>query len=173
MFSASNIRYELADRGSAIGCGGIGLAHMLARRTGLIEALDRNLHLLKLHLPYWESDHVLNLAYNILAGGTCIEDLELLRNDRNYLDALGARRIPDPTTAGDFCRRFQPADVETLMNTYNEIRLKVWSQQLSPRKISSEPLEQLIACWRRASTGGDIADSWPAAGCWQPDLPAK
>ena len=23
-----------------------------------------------------------------------------------YLDALGARRIPDPTTAGDFCRRF-------------------------------------------------------------------
>jgi len=129
MFSAANIHYELADRSSGIGCGGIGLAHMLARRTGLIEALDRNLHLLKLHLPYWESDHVLNLAYNILAGGTCIEDLELLRNDKNYLDALGAPRIPDPTTAGDFCRRFEAADVEALMNTYNEIRLKVWQQQ--------------------------------------------
>ncbi len=129
MFSASNIRYELADRSSGIACGGIGLAHMLTRQTGLIKALDRNLHLLKLHLPYWESDHVLNIAYNILAGGTCIEDLELLRNDKNYLDALGARRIPDPTTAGDFCRRFEPADVETLMDTYNEIRLGVWKQQ--------------------------------------------
>jgi hypothetical protein len=129
MFSASNIHYELADRGGGIGCGGIGLVHMLARRTGLIEALDRNLHLLKLHVPYWESDHVLNLAYNILAGGTCIEDLELLRNDAEYLDALGAQRIPDPTTAGDFCRRFEASDVETLMNTFNEIRVKVWRRQ--------------------------------------------
>jgi len=129
MFSASNIHYQLADRSSGIACGGIGLVHMLARRTGLIEALDQNLHLLKLHLPYHESDHVLNLAYNILAGGTCIEDLELLRNDKDYLDALGAQRIPDPTTAGDFCRRFEASEVETLMNTFNEIRLKVWKQQ--------------------------------------------
>ena len=129
IFSAANIRYELADRSSGIACGGIGLAHMLARRTGLIDALDENLHLLKLHLPYHESDHVLNLVYNILAGGTCIEDLELLRNNENYLNALGAQRIPDPTTAGDFCRRFETADIETLMNTFNEIRLKVWNRQ--------------------------------------------
>ena len=129
MFSASNIHYELADRSSGIACGGIGLVHMLARQTGLIEALDQNLHLLKIHLPYWESDHILNIAYNILAGGTCIEDLELIRNNENYLNALGAQRIPDPTTAGDFCRRFEAADVETLMNTFNEIRLKVWKQQ--------------------------------------------
>lgn len=129
MFSASNIHYELADRSGGIACGGIGLVHMLARQTGLIEALDQNLHLLKIHLPYWESDHILNIAYNVLSGGTCIEDLELLRNNENYLNALGAQRIPDPTTAGDFCRRFEAADVETLMNTFNEIRLKVWKQQ--------------------------------------------
>lgn len=136
MFSASNIHYELADRSSGIACGGIGLVHMLARQTGLIEALNRNLHLLKIHLPYWESDHILNIAYNILAGGTCIEDLELLRNNENYLNALSAQRIPDPTTAGDFCRRFEAADVETLMNTFNEIRLKVWKQQ--PREFFDE-----------------------------------
>ena len=136
MFSASNIHYELADRSGGIACGGIGLTHLLARQTGLIEALDQNLHLLKLHLPYHESDHVLNLAYNILAGGTCIEDLELLRNDKDYLDALGAQRIPDPTTAGDFCRRFEALDVEMLMNTFNEIRLKVWKQQ--PKEFFDE-----------------------------------
>ena len=36
-----------------------------------------------------------------------LEHIELRRNDEVYLDALGAGRIPDPTTAGDFCRRFQ------------------------------------------------------------------
>jgi hypothetical protein len=39
-------------------------------------------------LPYSESDHVLNIAYNLLAGGTCLEHLELRRNDEVYLDAL-------------------------------------------------------------------------------------
>jgi len=129
MFAASNIHYEVADRTRAISHGGIGVIHLLARQTGLIEAIDGNLHLLKRHLPYHESDHVLNLAYNILSGGTCIEDLELLRNDENYLDALDAKCIPDPTTAGDFCRRFSEADVEKLMDAINEVRLAVWQQQ--------------------------------------------
>lgn len=129
MFAARNIRYELGDRVRGLGPGGIGAMHLLAHRTGLIEAIDRRLHLLKLHLPYHESDHVLNMAYNVLAGGTCLEDLELLRNDEVYLDALGAQRIPDPTTAGDFCRRFDETDVRILMNTINDVRVGVWQQQ--------------------------------------------
>jgi hypothetical protein len=129
MFTASNIHYELADRVRGLGPGGIGAVHHLARRVGLIEALDRRLHLLKVHLPYHESDHVLNVAYNILAGGTCLEDLELWRNDEVYLDALGAPRIPDPTTEGDFCRRFSATHVEILQDTLNEVRLGVWRQQ--------------------------------------------
>jgi len=129
MFTASNIHYEVADRVSGITCGGIGVIHKLAQQTGLVKALEENIHLLKRYLPYHESDHILNMAYNILCGGTCIEDIELLRNDENYLDALGADRIPDPTTAGDFCRRFTAHDVEVLMDVLNEIRLKVWKQQ--------------------------------------------
>ncbi len=129
MFSAGNIHYELADRVRGLGPGGIGAMHLLARRTGLVEAIDRKLHLLKVHLPYHESDHVLNIAYNHLAGGTCLEDIELWRNDEVYLDALGAKRIPDPTTAGDFCRRFKKHHVETLMNTINDVRVKMWQQQ--------------------------------------------
>lgn len=129
MFTARNIHYELADRVRGLGPGGIGLLHHLARRVGLIEALDRRLHLLKMHLPYHESDHVLNVAYNILCGGTCLEDLELRRNDEVYLDALGAQRIPDPTTEGDFCRRFTAEDVEVLQDTLNDVRLGVWRQQ--------------------------------------------
>ena len=71
----------------------------------MIGDIDRNLHLFKRHLPYHESDHVLNIAYNILAGGTRIEDLELRRTTRPIWTPWG-RAVPDPTTAGDFCRRF-------------------------------------------------------------------
>ena len=77
MFTARNIHYELADRVRGLGLGGIGAIHLLGRRTGLIEALDKRLHLLKIHKPYHESDHVLNIAYNILSSGTCLEDIEL------------------------------------------------------------------------------------------------
>ena len=130
MLAARNIHYELADRDQAIGCGGIGMIHLLARRVGLAELINRHVPLLKRHLPYFESDHVLSLAYNILAGGGCIEDLELLRNDEAYLNALGAQRIPDPTTAGDFCRRFEDEpQILLLMEAINEARLRVWKQQ--------------------------------------------
>lgn len=131
MMTASNIHYEIADRIQAVAPGGIGTMHLMARRLGLIDQIDRRLHLLKIHLPYHESDHVLNIGYNLLAGGTCLEHLELLRNDEGYLDALGARRIPDPTTAGDFCRRFSSHDVEALQEIFNDTRLKVWQQQPS------------------------------------------
>lgn len=130
MLAAGNIHYEVADRDRAIGHGGIGAIHLLARKVGLIEAIDSNVHHLKVHLPYHESDHVLNIAYNILCDGDCLQDLETLRNDEAYLDALGASRIPDPTTAGDFCRRFRTdQQVLTLMETINQVRLGVWKQQ--------------------------------------------
>jgi hypothetical protein len=129
MLRVQNIQYEVADRARGLACGGIGAMHLLAQKTGLIGAIDSNLHLLKVHLPYHESDHVLNMAYNILVGGTCLEEIELQRNQESYLDALGAQRIPDPTTEGDFCRRFKVPHIEALMDTINEVRLDVWKLQ--------------------------------------------
>ena len=104
---------------------------LLVRDLGLEEAIDERLHLLKFHFPYHESDHVLNFAYNALYDGTCLDDIEQRRNDLVFLDALGADRIPDPTTAGDFCRRFSPDDVETLQDVFDQTRLKLWRQQPS------------------------------------------
>jgi hypothetical protein len=130
MFRAQNIHYEMADRVRAVDCGAVGAFHQLARNTGLIRAIDKKLHLLKRHLPYHESDHVLNIAYNTLAGGTCLDDIELRRNDETYMDALAADRIPDPTTAGDFTRRFAEQDVLSLMEAINGIRPKIWKKQL-------------------------------------------
>ena len=129
MFTAANIHYEFADRTRGLAHGGIGAFHLLAQRTGLIDAINQQLHLLKFPMPYHHSDHVLNFAYNALCDGTCLQDIELRRQDEVYLDALGARRIPDPTTAGDFCRRFRAADVYTLIDTFNEVRQRVWARQ--------------------------------------------
>jgi len=128
-FAATNIHYEIADRTRGLAHGGIGAIHLLARRIGLIDAINQKLHLLKIHLPYHESDHVLNLAYNALCDGTCLQDLEQRRQDEVYLDALDAQRIPDPTTAGDFCRRFAAADVHTLIDIFNDVRQRVWARQ--------------------------------------------
>jgi hypothetical protein len=129
MLKASNIHYEMAKRVGGMSCGGIGAMHLMVQRLGLVEDLDRSLHLLKVHLPYHESDHVLNMAYNVLTGGQRLEDLELRRQDEVFLNSLGAERIPDPTTAGDFTRRFAVADIETLQECFNRARLAVWKVQ--------------------------------------------
>src|SRR3954471_1350001 len=115
MLKDRNIHYDLADKGKGLRCAGLGLFQLLVQRLKLADALDARVHLLKRHVPYFESDHILNLAYNLLAGGKTLDDLELLRNDETSLDALGAQRIPDPTTAGDFLRRFGAADIDALM----------------------------------------------------------
>jgi hypothetical protein len=101
----------------------------MVHRLKLDQRIDESLSLLKRHIPYHESDHILNIAYNLLAGGTKLEDIELLRQDVAYLDMLGADRIPDPTTAGDFLRRMGKADTEKLMDVVNEVRTKIWKSQ--------------------------------------------
>ena len=131
MLNPGNIQYELSDRNHGMLYGGIGAMQKLVKRLELDDAINNRLHLFKIHNPYHESDHVLNIAYNILCQGECLEDIERLRNDEVYLDAVNANRIPDPTTAGDFCRRFEAEHVEKLQDVINEVRLKVWHQQKS------------------------------------------
>lgn len=129
MYRARNIRYAHSDRVRGLASGGIGAMHLLAQQTGLVDAIDRQVEVLKVALPYHESDHVLGIAYNVLCGGTCLQDIERRRQDEVYLDALGAQRIPDPTTAGDFCRRFDEATIEGLQTAINETRRRVWRAQ--------------------------------------------
>jgi len=125
-----NTVYEMGERVRAVNWGGIGAIHKLVSRLGLPQAINESLHLLKLHLPYHESDHVLNMAYNVLAGGRCLEDIELLRTNEVYLDALNTQRIPDPTTAGDFTRRFtSEAPIVALQEAINEKRQLLWKRQ--------------------------------------------
>jgi len=133
VFGGTGVRFELAGRSTGTAYGGLGLIRQLVERLRLAERIDERLHLFRRYLPYHESDHVLNLAYNGLCAGTCLEDLELRRQDEAYLNLLDADRIPDPTTAGDFCRRFERCHLQALQEAYDDARKQVWSEQ--PKKF--------------------------------------
>lgn len=165
MLAASNIHYEIADKSSAITHGGIGAIHLLVNKSGLAKRIDEKLHLLKVHAPYHESDHVLNIAYNALCGGRTLDDIELRRNDRVFLDALGAKSIPDPTTAGDFCRRFDADAIQALNSAINETRLQVWNQ-LGPTFTSGTA--RIDADGSTVSTKGECKEGMDIAynGVW-------
>lgn len=133
-FSESRIRcgstrYELSDKQHAVACGGLGMITQIVKQLDLRRPLNQAAEVFKFYAPYDETDHILNIACNLLAGGTCLEHLELRRNDQAYLDALGTRRIPDPTTAGDFCRRFSGGQLIMIQQAINQVRRKVWKQQ--------------------------------------------
>ena len=138
MMSASNIHFEMAERARAVNYGGIGAMHLMVQKLGLAEAIDERVQLLKRHLAYHESDHLLNLAYNALLEGVQLKDIELRRNDEAFLGGLGAQRIPDPTTSGDFTRRFGEGSTLDLQEAINATRQEVWKKQ--PRRFLSQAL---------------------------------
>lgn len=130
VISTRSRTYDLSERSQGTSHGGVTLLLRLAEEVGLVEAINRHVKLLKLHLPYRESDHVLNFAINAWCHGQRLEDMELRRNDEAFLEAIGAEKIPDPTTAGDFCRRFESeALIRDLLTAIDMARLNVWKRQ--------------------------------------------
>ena len=129
VLSPDGISYEVSEKIGAVSYGGLGLLQQVVKWSGLGEAIDRAVKLFKRHQPYHESDHVLNLIYNVATGGTRYQDIELRRQSVSFLEAVGAQKIPAPSTAGDFVQRFEASDVVDLMEAVNESRRKVWAQQ--------------------------------------------
>ena len=135
-FNAPRAKYELAERVRAVTSGGLAAVHDLVRSVGLPESIDAELGILKRARPYRDSDHILNIAYNLVCGGHVLDDIEIRRNDAAFLDMLGAEAIPDPTTAGDFCRRFDAGAIWRLLRIVNETRVAVWAR--SRRDLATE-----------------------------------
>ena len=134
VLESGNIRYEVSGRAHAVSCGGLGLIQAVVESSGLAPAIDEEVEVLKRHRPYHESDHVLALAYNVLVGGRCIDDLDRHRQSIAFLDALGARRIPGATTAGDFLRRFDSRSVRGLMEASLRASANVWQRRPSSER---------------------------------------
>ena len=158
IMKASNIHYEMAEKARAVNCGGIGAIHLMVNKLGLRQEIDSRLHLLKKHLPYHESDHVLNLTYNALLDGVRLEDIELRRNDEAFLDGLGAQRIPDPTTSGDFTRRFAQGR-HPRFDGDNQHGAAAGLESTAQGLFDERPLSTPTARLRRLS--GNAKAAWP------------
>ena len=128
VLAGGNEQMSMSQRVRATAFGGIGLVHRLVRQIGLPKLIDDAVRVFKVHCPYHESDHVLNIAYNIVCGGRTLDDIEFRRQDEAYMDALGAVRIPDPTTAGDFLRRLDRGRIDSLSEAINIARTRVWKK---------------------------------------------
>jgi len=118
--------------------GGLVLVNAFLRRFKVARRLDAHVHVLKLNLPYFESDHILAHALNLYVGGTCIEDMSKLQGDDAVLRMLRACRLPDPTTGGDFLRRFDPsrnpAALDGLRRATDEVQDEVWGKLAGKNK---------------------------------------
>ena len=172
MMAAINIHYDIADRTRAIAAGGIGAIHLMAQKIGLVEDINHNHHLLKRHLPYHESDHVLAIASNILARSSRLVHLDIRRQDQTFLDALGAQRLPNPTTAGGFCRRFTAAD--RLLALHDLGTHAICSREIKPLRhgepsmvgpLGDELGPGILLTWDRSV-------ACPMAPCWRRLIPA-
>ena len=163
MYRASNIQYEHSDRVRGLASGGIGAMHRLAQHTGLVDAIDRARGGVEgasaVSRIGSRAEHRVQRAVR----RDCLEDIELRRQDEVYLDALGAQRIPDPTTAGDFCRRFDEAAIEALQAAINETRVRVWRAQ--PAAFFEEAVIDVDGTWPRRP--GSARKGWTSltTGC--------
>jgi hypothetical protein len=154
------IRYEWAQRDRGVAHGGMGMIARLVDAVGLADEIDASVKLLKAHRPYHESDHVLNIAYNALCGGRRLEEIEARRGDAVFLDGLGTPSLPDPTTAGDFCRRFDETSIMALQEAVNRVRLNVWAQQPASFLAQTARIDadaSIIATDGQCKQGMDIA----------------
>ncbi len=133
-FRHDSVRVEVEARRTTTPYGGLALFHSLAGKLGLAEAINRELRIFKFHLPYTEADHILTQTYNLLCGGTCLEDIANLQNSEAIRRMLGAKTIPDPTTAGDFLRRFSEGHIRDLQRAIDQVRVKVWRKLPRPKR---------------------------------------
>ncbi len=133
VFRNRSVRIEIMSRQPVTADGGLALAHQIVTRVGLDRSINRHLRVLAFHLPYHESDHVLTHAYNLFVGGRYIEDIASLQHSPAIKNLLGAVRIPDPTTAGDFLRRFGIEDLRALQAAIDEARVRMWKKL--PRRM--------------------------------------
>ena len=116
--------------------GGLSLFCQLARLLKFARCVDQRVEVLKIHQGYRESDHLYHLLNSLLAGASCIEDLGRLQEDPFYKELCGVDKVSDPTTMGDFLRRFERSDLDDLHEAIWQMRERAW--QLGKGKLPKQ-----------------------------------
>ena len=138
--------------------GGLTLVHQLARKVRFAQHIAEHVKVLKLHQGYGESDHLFHLLSAQFAGASCVEDLGRLQDDEMYRKMLGVERVSDPSTMGDFLRRFTRTDLNALKSAMWQMRREAW-KSLKPkqRRWASLDLDSKIcAVYGEQKEGADF-----------------
>ncbi len=101
----------------------------MAEAVEIPQTLDEHVKVKKRESGYPESEHILALAANAFVGGDYLEDLEALREDEAIQRVIGRESLPDPTTAGDFCRRFTLGHLLQLNRAFGVIEQRVYERR--------------------------------------------
>ena len=175
VFGMGRIHLEIGDRIGAMSFGGIGVMRRLVSKLGLVREINQRLHLLKRHLPYSESDHVLNIAYNILCGGTRLEDLNGLRNNAPYMDGMVAQTLGEKKEGMDISYKgvwgYHPLAI-SLANTGEVLYVVNQPGNMPSHTGAGEWIDRLIesfgwpisAATKRTSSPSSKA-AWLRCGC--------
>lgn len=173
VFRMPRTHVEVDERSEVTPYGGLAVATAFLRRFKVADRIDKHVKVLLIHLPYRESDHVLAQALNLYIGGTCIEDIANLQHSEAARRVIGASRIPDPTTAGDFLRRFHEKEhqLPALRRAVDEVQAEVWRRVRRGRGKRSDD-------WSIVDVDGHVkplygvqkegADFYKSTWCYQP-----
>ena len=108
---------------------GLSLFYAMAETLDIGEILDEHVRVKERESGYPESEHILALAANAFVGNDYVDDLEALREDVAIQRAIGRKEIPDPTTAGDFCRRFTLGHILQMNRAFGRIEQEVYRRR--------------------------------------------
>jgi hypothetical protein len=173
VFRMPRTHVEVDERSEVTPYGGLSVATAFVRRFKVAERIDQHVKVLLTHRPYRESDHVLAQALNLYVGGTCIEDVANLQQSEAVRRIMGACRIPDPTTAGDFLRRLHEKahQLPGLRRAVDEVQGEVWRRLRRGRGKRAEE-------WSIVDVDGHVkplygvqkegADFYKSTWCYQP-----
>ncbi len=122
------VRLEVTDEALTVHTG-LSLFYAMAEALEIPRTLNEQVKVKQRESGYPESEHILALAANAFVGGDYLEDLEALREDVAIQRAIGRKDLPDPTTAGDFCRRFTLGHLLQLNRAFGEIEQRVYERR--------------------------------------------
>ena len=130
------VRLEVTDEPLTVHTG-LSLFYAMSETLDIPRILDEQVKVKERESGYPESEHILALAANAFIGGDYLDDLEALREDGAIQKAIGRKEIPDPTTAGDFCRRFTLGHILQMNRAFAEIEREVYKRRRE--KTTAEP----------------------------------
>ena len=108
---------------------GLVLSKEFADRLKVNQLINEELEVKQRRRGYSEAEAVMALVYNLIAGGDCLSDLQVLRGDPGTLNLLGLPQVIAPQTAGEHLRKFRMGDLHDLHRTNRLLQERVRTEQ--------------------------------------------